>query len=93
MQFLISTPRRLTGVWILLLILTFGSFLVGIEQGAGFAGGAAVILIGVALLKVRLIGLHFVDLRMAPRTLRLMFEGYLLTLFIALSAIDLLVTA
>ncbi len=93
MQYLTSSTRRLTGVWILLLVLTFGSFLVGIEQGAGFASGAAVILIGVALLKVRLIGLHFMDLRTAPRTLRLMFEGYLLTLFVALSAIDLLVTA
>ena len=35
------------------------------------------------MLKVRLIGLHFMDLRVAPTPLRLLFEGYVLAVFAA----------
>lgn len=86
-----STTRRLTVVWLLLLVLTFGSFLVGVEQGAGFASTAAVILIGVAMFKVRLIGLHFMDVRIAPLPLRALFEGYVLVVFVALVVLDIAV--
>lgn len=79
-------------VWALLLVLTFGSFVVGIEQGAGFASAAAVVIIGIALFKVRLIGLHFMDLRDAVRPLRLIFEGYLVAVFAILVFIDLAIT-
>jgi hypothetical protein len=78
-------------VWILLLALTFGSFVIGIEQGAGFAAQAALIIIGIALFKVRLIGLHYMDLRNALLGLRLVFEGYLLAVFTALAVIDFVV--
>lgn len=87
-----TTTRRVTAVWALLLLLTFGSFVVGIEQGAGIASAAAVLIIGIALFKVRLIGLYFMDLRDAIRPLRLMFEGYLAVVFAALVFIDLAVT-
>ncbi len=87
-----TTTRRLTLVWAALLALTFGSMLVGVEQGAGFASTAAIILIGVAMVKVRMIGLHFMDLRVAPAPLRLLFEGYVLAVFVALVALDLFVT-
>lgn len=83
--------RRLTVVWIVLLALTFGAFLVGIEQGADFAGTAAILIIGIALLKVRLIGLHFMDLRIAPTALRMLFEGYVLVVFVALVFLDVMV--
>jgi hypothetical protein len=86
---MMTATRRLTLVWALLLALTFGSFLIGIEQGAGFASAGAVVIIGIALFKVRLIGIHFMDLRVAPRPLRLVFEGYVLTAFVALTCIDL----
>ncbi|MDT5367244.1 MAG: hypothetical protein QOC62_1675 [Mycobacterium sp.] len=86
-----TVPRRLTLVWILLLALTFGSFVIGIEQGAGFAAQAALIIIGIALFKVRLIGLHYMDLRNALLGLRLVFEGYLLAVFTALAVIDFVV--
>ena len=65
-----TATRRVTLVWVLLLALTFGSFLVGVEQGAGFASVGAAIIVGIAMLKVRLIGLHFMDVRAAPRALR-----------------------
>ncbi len=45
-----------------------------------------------AMLKVRLIGLHFMDLRVAPTPLRLLFEGYVLAVFAALAILDLVVT-
>ena len=86
-----TAPRRITLVWILLLALTFGSFLIGSEQGSGFAAQAALIIIGIALIKVRLVGLHFMDLRSATVPLRMIFEGYLLAVFTALAAIDLVV--
>ncbi len=86
-----AATRRLTLVWVALLGLTFGSFVVGVEQSAGLASGAAIILIGVALFKVRLIGLHFMDLRVAPPALRTLFEAYVLVVFVALVALDLFV--
>jgi hypothetical protein len=80
-------------VWGLLLLLTFGSFVVGIEQGAGIASAAAaVVIIGIALFKVRLIGLHFMDLRDAVTPLRLIFEAYLVVVFAVLVFIDLAIT-
>jgi hypothetical protein len=84
-----TATRRLTLVWGLLLALTFGSFVVGVEQGAGFASAGAVVIIGIALFKVRLIGINFMDLRVAPRPLRLLFEGYVLVVFAVLTCIDL----
>jgi Prokaryotic Cytochrome C oxidase subunit IV len=86
-----TATRRITLTWILLLALTFGSFVIGVEQGAGFAAQAAIIIIGLALFKVRLIGLHFMDLRSAVVGLRMMFEGYLLAVFTVLVVIDLVV--
>lgn len=86
-----TATRRITLVWVLLLALTFGSFLVGIEQGAGFASVGAVIIVGIAMLKVRLIGLHFMDVRSAPLALRGLFEGYVLAVFAVLVAFDVFV--
>lgn len=84
--------RRLTLVWMLLLGLTFASFVVGIEQGAGVAPAAVVVIIGLALYKVRLIGIHFMDLRVSPRPLRLLFEAYVLAVFTTLVTLDLVVS-
>jgi flagellar motor component MotA len=85
---MMTATRRVTVVWVLLLALTFGSFLVGLEQGAAFASVGAAIIVGIAMIKVRLIGLHFMDLRAAPRALRALFEGYVLAVFVVLVALD-----
>ncbi|MGD1170138.1 cytochrome C oxidase subunit IV family protein [Mycobacterium seoulense] len=82
----------MTLVWAALIGLTFASFTVGVEQGAGVASAAAVVIIGLALSKVRLIGLHFMDIRAAPCTLRLIFEGYVLVVFATLVTLDLVVS-
>jgi hypothetical protein len=84
--------RRVTLVWMLLLGITFASFVVGVEQGTGVASAAAVVIIGLALCKVRLIGIHFMDVRVAPRPLRLIFEAYVLAVFVTLATLDLVVT-
>lgn len=86
-----TATRRVTVVWLALLGLTFASFLVGIEQGRGVASASAVVIIGIALFKVRLVGIHFMDLRVAPRPLRLIFEAYVLVVFIVLATIGLVV--
>jgi caa(3)-type oxidase subunit IV len=86
-----TATRRLTVVWAVLLALTLGSFVVGIEQNADFAGAAAIVIVGIALLKVRLIGLHFMDVRIAPTVLRMLFEGYVLAVFVALVVLDVMV--
>jgi Prokaryotic Cytochrome C oxidase subunit IV len=87
-----TATRRVTLVWVLLLCLTFVSFAVGLEQGAGVASAAAVVILGLALFKVRLIGIHFMELRVAPRPLRLLFEGYVLAVFATLVTLDLVVS-
>jgi|EndMetStandDraft_3_1072993.scaffolds.fasta_scaffold00270_25 cytochrome c oxidase subunit IV len=87
-----AMTRRVTLVWMLLLGITFASFVVGVEQGAGVASAAAVVIIGLALCKVRLIGIHFMDVRVAPRPLRLIFETYVLAVFVTLATLDLVVT-
>jgi Prokaryotic Cytochrome C oxidase subunit IV len=51
-----------------------------------------VLIIGIALFKVRLVGLHFMDIRTAPRTLRLIFDGYVLAVFATLVTLDLVVS-
>ncbi len=86
-----TATRRVTLIWGLLLALTFGSFLVGVEQGAGFASAGGVIIVGIAMFKVRLIGIHFMDLRAAPLALRVLFEGYVLAVFLVLAALHLFV--
>jgi hypothetical protein len=87
----VTATRRVTVVWVALLGLTLASFVVGIEQGTGVASAAAIVIIGIALFKVRLIGIHFMDLRVAPHALRLIFEAYVLVVFVVLATIDLVV--
>jgi len=87
----LTATHRVTVVWLALLGLTFASFLIGIEQGTGVASAAAIVIIGIALFKVRLIGIHFMDLRVAPHPLRLIFEAYVLVVFVVLATIDLVV--
>jgi hypothetical protein len=48
----------------------------------------ATIVIAVALFKVRLIGIYFMELRVAPPPLRLLFEGYVLVVFVTLTVLN-----
>lgn len=84
-----TATGRLTLVWLVLLSLTFAS--VAIEQGGTGKSIAVIAILGIAMLKISLIGNYFMDLRVAPRQLRLMFEGYVISVFVALVSVELLV--
>jgi hypothetical protein len=61
------TADRMGAVWAVLVGATLASWLLG--------GGNAVV-VAVAFLKVRLVGLYFMELRTAPVPLRVLFEGW-----------------
>lgn len=61
-------------IWLLLVFATSGSWILGSESQ-----GTALML--VAFIKVRLVGLHFMELRSAPLALRTLFEAYVVVVF------------
>ncbi|OZG28937.1 hypothetical protein BH683_012380 [Williamsia sp. 1138] len=68
----------------MLIAATLLSFAIGIEHSTSSLVGVAVL--GVAAIKMRLVGLDFMELRHAPPALRLAFEGYCLGLWAVLAA-------
>ena len=70
---------RSTWVWAVLVAATLVSWAVGAEHGTGSAIGIVVLL--VALIKVRFVGLDFMELRNAPPMLRVTFEVYCVVLW------------
>jgi caa(3)-type oxidase subunit IV len=63
--------------WLILVALTVVSWITGTEHGWG-CGGVIVLL--VAGIKVRLVGLYFMELKSAPHYLRSVFETYVVVL-------------
>lgn len=74
---------RSTVVWAVLVVATFASWAVGAEHETGSA--IAVVVLAVAAIKVRFVGLDFMELRQAPWFLRGMFEGYCIVLWCVLA--------
>jgi hypothetical protein len=74
---------RSTVVWIVLLVATIVSWAVGSEHGTGST--IAVVVLGVAVFKVRYVGLDFMELRQAPLLLRGVFECYCVVLWCVLA--------
>jgi hypothetical protein len=76
MTALIRTNATL--VWLILSGLTVVSWALGTQHGLGGANHvpASVAILVVAVFKVRLVGLYFMELRDAPVALRALFEGY-----------------
>lgn len=68
---------RVSLVWLVLIAATLLSWKVGTDHGV-HAHLATTIVLLVAFVKVRLVGLYFMELRGAPLALRLIFEGYCL---------------
>ena len=75
-------------IWFLLCALTIVSWALGTNHGFGQGHhlSASLVIFAVAIFKVRLVGLYFMELKMAPRVLRGLFEGYCLALFALLTA-------
>jgi caa(3)-type oxidase subunit IV len=82
-----STTKGSAIVWAALVVFTVISFALGGEHLVDNKTLAAAIVLGIGAFKVRLVGLHFMELRGAPVALRAVFEGYCVVLFLALMGI------
>ena len=74
---------RSTWVWAVLVAATLVSWAVGSDHGTGSL--IAVVVLAVAMIKVRFVGLDFMELRNAPILLRATFEGYCIALWCVLT--------
>ena len=74
---------RSTWVWAGLVAATLVSWAVGSDHATDSL--IAIVVLGVALIKVRFVGLDFMELRDAPVALRAAFEGYCVVLWGVLS--------
>jgi hypothetical protein len=68
-----------------LVAATVVSWAVGAEHGTGSV--VAVVVLAIAAIKVRLVGLGFTELRHAPIALRAMFEAYCFVIWAVLSGL------
>ncbi|OXR43660.1 hypothetical protein B7C42_04528 [Nocardia cerradoensis] len=75
-------------VWLGLIAVTCLSFWLGIGHRASSAEVVNIVVIAVACLKIRFIGLYFMDLKDAPRGLRSIFESYCIGIGSALIALS-----
>lgn len=75
---------RATFVWLGLVIVTMVSWAVGADHGVG--AGVAVWVLALAAVKVRYVGLDFMELRRAPFILRGAFETYCCALWLVLAS-------
>jgi hypothetical protein len=73
--------HRTTAIWMVLVLATCGTWLLGAETRQSPSAFATTILMLIAFIKVRLVGLEFMELRSAPLALRLMFESYVVVVF------------
>jgi caa(3)-type oxidase subunit IV len=92
----LAALRRFRGdtqftVWFVLISATVATAVLGLEQAAGGAATVGVCLLAIAFVKMRLVGIHFMELGNAPRPLRLLFEGYVLVAFTTLVVLFLVV--
>lgn len=86
MEKLDKTDRKLVLWWALLVILTLLSFEGGIP-GLGRPEIVAAIVVAIALIKMRVVILHFMDVKDAPWSLRGVLGAWLLFVGAALLAI------
>ncbi|WP_010229118.1 MULTISPECIES: cytochrome C oxidase subunit IV family protein [unclassified Pseudonocardia] len=64
----------------ILVIATLATALLGLEQAADGSTLVGALVLLIAMVKVRLVGMHFMELDRAPVLLRLAFEGYVVVL-------------
>lgn len=70
---------RVTAVWAALVLATLVSFWLGTDHGFSGAEGVRIgtsIVLVIAFVKIRYVGLDFMELRHAPLVLRLVFEAW-----------------
>jgi hypothetical protein len=76
-ELLTLLKNRISLIWLALIAATVISWWIGTGDAANPQLGTAAAFV-VVFIKVRLIGLYFMELRDAPLPLRLLFEGYCL---------------
>ena len=79
-----------TPVWLFLIATTLVSWFVGAEHGTDDNRLATVIVMSVAFIKVRFVGMYFMELRHAPAPLKLAFEAWTIVVCAAILGIYLL---
>lgn len=77
-------PFRATLAWAFLIMLSILGPSVGIGEGST---AIALLVLAIGAVKVRLVGLDFMELRHAPLWMRAAFEAYCAVLWITLSAL------
>jgi heme/copper-type cytochrome/quinol oxidase subunit 4 len=82
-ELLTPLKNRISLIWLVLITATLISWWIGTGDAATPQLGTAAVFI-VVFIKIRLIGLYFMELREAPLPLRLLFEGYCLIVCTAL---------
>jgi Prokaryotic Cytochrome C oxidase subunit IV len=83
---MLALMRNRAGVsWLILVAATLASFALGADHGTGSL--IAVAVLAIAAIKVRLVGLDFMELRHAPIPLRAAFEVYCVGLWALLSGL------
>ncbi|MDG5482808.1 cytochrome C oxidase subunit IV family protein [Mycolicibacterium gadium] len=71
--------------WLILVAATLVSWAVGADHGTGSM--VAIVVLAIAAIKVRLVGLDFMELRHAPIPLRVLFEVYCFAVWAVLSGL------
>jgi heme/copper-type cytochrome/quinol oxidase subunit 4 len=74
-------------VWVILIAATFVSWFLGADHGIGNHQVATALILLVAFVKVRFVGLYFMELRDAPQRLRLLFEMHCLIVCTAMMTV------
>jgi hypothetical protein len=85
---------RTTAVWLLLTAATLLTWSLGTDHGLGMSHGhtlTAVVILVIAIVKIRFIGMYFMELRHSPPALRAVFEIYCAAVLLTLSAMYLFV--
>lgn len=77
---------RQTAVWVFLVAATVLTATLGLEQHGG-STAVGMVLLAIAFVKIRLVALHFMEIREAPLALRLLLEGYVVVTFGALAGL------
>jgi hypothetical protein len=76
--------NRILLVWLVLVGATCVSWFLGADHGLDSHTAVTAAVLVVAFVKVRLVGLHFMELHRAPQPLRGLFEGYVIVVLATL---------
>lgn len=72
---------KTTAIWALLVAATLTSWLVGAGHGIENRQAMTAAVLFIALMKGRLVGLYFMELRTAPMALRFLFEAWVVVTY------------